>query len=87
MHKNITLTGRVQNVGFRFSARSVARSMQVKGFVRNRSDGTVYIEAEGRPQQLQKFINWCSEGPRSAIVENILVEDGETKDFKTFNIA
>jgi two-component system LytT family response regulator len=46
-HKNIRITGRVQGVGFRYSARSLASSLGIKGFVRNLPNGEVYIEAEG----------------------------------------
>jgi len=46
-HVNITVKGRVQGVGFRYSAMEAAEELGIKGFVRNMPDGSVYIEAEG----------------------------------------
>ncbi|QER67308.1 acylphosphatase [Paucilactobacillus nenjiangensis] len=43
----ITVTGRVQRVGFRWSVVSLAQRLNIKGFVKNLPNGDVYIEAEG----------------------------------------
>ena len=85
-HFNITISGRVQGVGFRYSARSIAKYMGIKGFVRNLYDNKVYIEAEGDDRQLSEFINWCHKGPESARVDNVLVLPGEVKAFDSFEV-
>ena len=59
----IRITGRVQGVGFRWSAANEAISRGITGFVRNLSDGSVYIEAEGSWEQVNAFIEWCKQGP------------------------
>jgi acylphosphatase len=82
----ITLTGRVQNVGFRYSAMRKAEEYDVKGFVQNKPDGTVYIEAEGTPEDLNKFMEWCKEGPVSANVENMNKQEIPVQNFKRFFI-
>ena len=41
----ITVTGRVQRVGFRWSVASLAQRLNIKGFVKNLPNGDVYIEA------------------------------------------
>jgi acylphosphatase len=46
-HYKIKITGRVQGIGLRFSAMQIAYRFEVKGFVQNLKDGSVYIEAEG----------------------------------------
>ena len=85
-HFNITVSGRVQGVGFRYSARSLAKSMGIKGFVKNTYDNKVYIEAEGNDKQLNEFINWCHQGPRSAYVENVSIIPGDIINFDEFEV-
>ncbi|MFP4018990.1 MAG: acylphosphatase [Bacteroidales bacterium] len=88
MKQAITLTikGRVQNVGFRFSALRKAEELDINGYVKNQIDGTVYIEAEGEPEKLNKFINWCHEGPPAANVQQVNKQEIGTKDYKGFVI-
>ena len=43
----IIVFGTVQGVGFRYTTKAIADNMGIKGIVRNQSDGTVYIEAQG----------------------------------------
>ena len=86
LHKSIRITGRVQGVGFRYSARGVAHGMGIKGFIRNLSGGDVYIEAEGTLDQLEEFIEWCHDGPVRAVIQNVDVYDGEVLGFTAFEI-
>ena len=85
-HKNIRITGKVQGVGFRYSARNAAYSLGINGFVRNLSNGDVYIEAEGNSNQLDEFIQWCRQGPSRAIIKYIDVYDGAVTGFEGFII-
>lgn len=86
LHKNIRISGRVQGVGFRYSARSAAAMCGVKGFVRNLPDGDVYLEVEGESNQLEDFIRWCRQGPPRAKITFIDVYDGEAVGFGGFEI-
>ena len=52
----ITVKGRVQGVGFRFSTVREAEELGIKGFVENRMDGSVYIEAEGEPRSEERSV-------------------------------
>jgi acylphosphatase len=54
--KHIIFTGRVQGVGFRFTAHRVANRHQVAGFVRNLPDGTVEMLAQGRSEDVDDCI-------------------------------
>ena len=86
IHLNIKIEGRVQGVGFRYIARNQARLLNVKGFVKNECDGTVYIEAEGTTEQISDFIKWCHEGPPTAMVTNVKIKEGEFRNYSFFDI-
>jgi len=86
VHVNITVTGRVQKIGFRYSTLEVANRLSIFGFVQNLPDGGVYIEAEGTEEDIKTFIGWCHEGPRWAHVDNVEVEKSAMKNFSTFEI-
>lgn len=83
---NLTIFGRVQGVGFRFYTQRKARELDVSGFVKNQTDGTVYIEAEGIEENLDRFILWCYEGPTWAHVSNVNRQDVPVCGFDGFSI-
>lgn len=64
----------------------MARYLGIKGYVKNLTNGKVYIEAEGTDVQLRDFIKWCHQGPPNANVENVEIEFTEIKNFETFSI-
>jgi len=83
--KKIIITGRVQGVFFRYLAEKKAQELNIKGSVRNISDGKLEIIAKGEDENMQKFINWCKVGPEYARVEGITLEnlpDRELHDFR-----
>jgi len=83
-HLNITVTGKVQGVFFRDTARRVATELGLTGFARNEPDGSVYIEAEGSENALRKFVEWCQTGPELANVDNVTTAEGEIADYHGF---
>ncbi len=66
-----TVRGTVQGVGFRYSARSVARRLGVTGYVKNMPDGTVRVECEGDPEAVRQMADWLRKGPSSATVNDV----------------
>lgn len=54
--RHIIFGGRVQGVGFRYTARDIARQRGIKGYVRNLSDGTVEMFAQGLPAAIDDCI-------------------------------
>ena len=80
------VTGHVQGVNFRYYTQSTARGIGVKGWVRNRGDGTVEVIAEGTRQQLEKLLQFLNTGPVSATVSEVqtdwLPATGEFADFQ-----
>jgi acylphosphatase len=82
----IKIYGRVQRIGFRFSSMQAAYKFGIRGFVQNAEDGSVYIEAEGSEECVNNFIEWCKVGPLGAKVEKLLLEEGEIKNYSSFDI-
>ena len=73
-HLTVKILGKVQGVAFRYAARVTAEELGLMGFVRNEDDGSVYLEAEGEKEGLEKFLKWCAEGPPESKVEHVEVE-------------
>jgi acylphosphatase len=65
--------GDVQGVGFRYFAESHARRLGLEGYVRNRYDGAVEVEAEGDAPALKRFLDLLRQGPRMARVQDVRV--------------
>lgn len=76
MKKAATLKvyGKVQGVGFRFYTNKKAVELNINGYVQNKPDGTVYIEAEGESNKLQTFIDWVKIGTQWSIVRKVDIQ-------------
>ena len=70
----VVVRGVVQGVGFRFFAMQLARDYGLAGWVRNREDGSVEVEAEGDDVIVRAFIKDLGIGPHSADVAAVEVE-------------
>ena len=70
----VRVEGRVQGVGFRASAYSRARSLQVAGWVRNNADGSLEAELEGPRDRVESLLDWFGRGPRGADIDAVQVE-------------
>jgi len=82
----IIVEGKVQGVGFRYSALKKAHELGITGFVKNREDGTVYFEIEGEPEYLDQFTEWCQRGPAWSMVEKINCQIIPNSNFTSFVI-
>lgn len=69
--------GRVQGVGFRYSTQLTAERLGLSGWVQNRPDGTVELEAEGSDDALQALRAWLEHGPPSAEVAAVEADTAE----------
>jgi acylphosphatase len=83
---HLIISGRVQGVGFRFSAYDEAKDLALAGWVRNIPGGEVEIVAEGSKENLQMLAAWAHLGPPSAHVtevrEDWLATTGEFTEFR-----
>ncbi len=86
IRKRVVAYGRVQGVFFRDTARRMAQSRGLGGWVRNTPDGTVEAVFEGDPEAVESMVRWCREGPRGAVVERLEVVDEEPEGLTEFRI-
>lgn len=84
---HVIINGRVQGVGFRYFVYDNARASGIKGWVRNRWDGSVEALLEGSRPVLDRLLGVIRRGPRSAMVTGIDPHwDDATGEFMEFNI-
>lgn len=84
----IRVRGMVQGVGFRYFVRNTATSLGLGGEVRNRSDGSVEVVAEGERGPVEILIRELRTGPRYASVDGLDIQWEEPrKDFSGFDYA
>jgi acylphosphatase len=86
VRRRVTVHGRVQGVGFRYSVARAATARAVNGWVRNRPDGAVEGVFEGQPDAVESLVRLCEEGPRGATVERVEAVDEEPEGLQRFEI-
>ncbi len=86
IHAHVLIYGKVQGVGYRFSTSQTAVSLGINGWVKNLPDGRVEAVFEGREEAVEKMINWCYTGPRSAVVQDVLVRYEQVEGIDGFEI-
>ena len=79
VRKAITVSGRVQGVGFRFFTQQTAINLKITGWVKNQSDGTVTMEVQGTPQQLDALVGRLKQGNGYSKVTQVEIEDLEVE--------
>lgn len=67
----IFVVGKVQGVYFRANTAKKAQALQLKGWVKNISDGSVQIWAQGESKAIEQLIQWCHRGPILAKVSKV----------------
>jgi len=83
----ITVTGKVQGVGFRYYVYNLAQQLNIKGWVKNMSDGSVKIVAQGTIDNLYSLFAYIKKGPPLSRVDNALMTDyPEDDEFLNFTI-
>ncbi|MFA6174702.1 MAG: acylphosphatase [Kiritimatiellales bacterium] len=90
MNQRITVRyeGRVQGVGFRYTAVSLAQDLDLTGWVKNEFDGSVALVAEGEEESLMEFLQAIRRSNLGRYITNELVRrSAATGEFKGFSIA
>ena len=83
---NITLIGKFQGVSYSFATLLKSHKLSLTGYVKNLHDGGVFIEAEGKEDNINKLIEWCYIGPPAAEVSEVHAVEKELANFRNFEI-
>ncbi|MDC0229930.1 acylphosphatase [Deltaproteobacteria bacterium] len=83
---DLVIEGKVQGIGYRYSAKIKAESLGIRGSVQNIRDGSVFVTAQGEKEAMDNFVRWCYKGPPGAIVRNIEKVQGKTEEFSEFMV-
>jgi acylphosphatase len=86
VRRKAVVHGHVQGVGFRFAVARAADARGVRGWVRNRADGTVEAVFEGEPEAVEALVRFSREGPRGASIERVEVSEEEPEGLRGFAI-
>jgi acylphosphatase len=68
---HVYVSGQVQGVFFRDSAREKAQQLGLNGWVKNLPDGRVEALIEGPSEGVREMVRWCEQGPSQAEVEEV----------------
>ena len=85
----LVITGRVQGVFYRAAVCDAAKGFDVTGYVKNLSDGTVEVVAEGEEEELKRFAEACfiNDGPRMAQSAEKEFTDIDKREHTGFSVA
>ncbi|MBI9033836.1 MAG: acylphosphatase [Bacteroidales bacterium] len=85
-NKKIVIHGNIRNESFMFSALQKAALYGLTGFIKSKSKGIIFIEAEGTAEQINLLIEWCRKGTVWSDVSDVQVVKGDVKNHKEFVI-
>ena len=80
------MTGRVQGVFFRAWTRDQASDLGISGWVRNCADGSVEAHVQGEREAVEKLIGRIRQGPPSARVEDVGIDDVAAEEGTGFEV-
>ena len=83
---HLIMKGKVHGVFYRASAKETADEIGVTGWVKNTIDGNVESFVTGTTEQLFQFTEWCRNGPRKAVVTDILITEKPEEVFNDFSV-
>jgi acylphosphatase len=87
--RRIVVAGQVQGVGYRYNMAREARRRSLRGWVRNRRDGTVEALVSGEQGNVDALVAWARRGPPAARVSNVDVHEVAEGggDYDSFDIV
>lgn len=87
IRRRVVVRGHVQGVFFRDTARRMAQSRGVAGWITNRPDGAVEAVFEGEPGAVEELVAFAREGPRGAVVEDVDVSEEDPEGLSGFRVS
>jgi acylphosphatase len=85
--KHIIFAGRVQGVGFRYTARRTAARYDLAGYVKNLPNGSVEMFAQGKPGDIADALREIAESFGSYIRDTNIQDHPTNPNLQSFNIA
>jgi len=82
----VLFSGNVQGVGFRYTARHLARGFEVTGYVRNLTDGRVELVAEGETAEVDRFVQDIQQEMGGYISKTRIVRESASGEFAGFSV-
>jgi acylphosphatase len=86
IRRHVVVRGLVQGVFFRDSVRRQATARGVHGWVRNTHDGSVEAVFEGKPEAVERLVEFCRRGPRGAQVDDVEASEESVEGLSGFVI-
>jgi acylphosphatase len=83
---HLLISGKVQGVFFRESARKLAEQSRIKGWIKNRNDEKVEALISGDENDVNDFVSWCHTGPERAEVTEVIVSQQPETSFEKFKV-
>jgi len=83
----VKVSGKLQKIGYRFQVLQMATDLGITGFIRQESDNSIYLEAEGEEEELKKFMRFCKSGVDKAMVTDFQYESAEPVDHHGFTFG
>ena len=83
---HVYVSGQVQGVNFRGATQQEAERLGLNGWVRNLQDGRVEAVFEGDSETVHQMIDWCENGPSSANVDDVSVENEQPEGLSSFEV-
>jgi len=83
---NAVVFGKVQGIYFRAYTQAEGTRMGVKGWVKNRADGSVEVAIEGEPEQVEQMVAWLHQGSPGAQVIKVETKEERPVGEAQFNI-
>ena len=82
----VYIFGTVQGIFFRNFIKESADKLDVRGYVRNKEDGSVEAWFEGNSGDVDKIVELCKAGPDHAVIKRLDIVDETFQDMKDFKI-
>ena len=83
---HLLISGKVQGVFFRATAKNIAQKLKVTGWIKNTPKGEVEALITGERDAVKEFFTWCKSGPERAVVENVVLTRKSQTPFESFCI-
>jgi acylphosphatase len=83
---HVLIAGKVQGVGYRFATAQVATRLGLTGWVQNLPDGRVEAVFEGDRATVNQMLDWCRQGPPTAIVATVAATPEIPEGLPTFQV-